>query len=85
MHQVTHFIDGQRTEGTSGRTKEVFNPVQGAPQATVPLADEAEVDAAIASSQAATRFTRAPPRTRRTRRRRAADRPRPRSWCARRR
>ncbi|WP_261623891.1 CoA-acylating methylmalonate-semialdehyde dehydrogenase [Nesterenkonia marinintestina] len=53
MHQVTHFIDGRRTEGTSGRTKEVFDPVRGAPQATVPLASEAEVDAAIASSQAA--------------------------------
>jgi malonate-semialdehyde dehydrogenase (acetylating) / methylmalonate-semialdehyde dehydrogenase len=45
--QIPHFIDGQRTAGTSNRTADVLNPSTGEVQAQVPLASTAEVDAAV--------------------------------------
>jgi malonate-semialdehyde dehydrogenase (acetylating)/methylmalonate-semialdehyde dehydrogenase len=44
---IPHFIDGQRTVGTSTRTADVFNPSTGEVQAQVPLASTAELDAAV--------------------------------------
>jgi malonate-semialdehyde dehydrogenase (acetylating)/methylmalonate-semialdehyde dehydrogenase len=49
---ISHWIDGAEVPSVSGRTAPVFNPATGAVQAQVALADEAEVDAAIASAQA---------------------------------
>ncbi len=48
--QITHFIDGQRTAGQSGRTAEVFNPSTGQVQALVPMGSKGEIDAAVASA-----------------------------------
>ncbi|NIE66556.1 CoA-acylating methylmalonate-semialdehyde dehydrogenase [Burkholderia sp. Ax-1719] len=50
---LTHFINGQALEATSGRFADVFNPATGAVSARVPLASVAEVDAAVAAAQAA--------------------------------
>ena len=48
---IAHWIDGAASPSTGGRTAPVYNPATGAVQAHVALADEAEVDAAIASAQ----------------------------------
>jgi malonate-semialdehyde dehydrogenase (acetylating) / methylmalonate-semialdehyde dehydrogenase len=48
--QITHFIDGKRTAGQSGRTADVLDPNTGQVQALVPMAGTAEVDAAVASA-----------------------------------
>ncbi len=50
MQDLTHFIDGKRVPGTSGRFADVFNPATGEVQARVPLASKAELDAAVASA-----------------------------------
>ncbi|MCD1572839.1 CoA-acylating methylmalonate-semialdehyde dehydrogenase [Agromyces mediolanus] len=49
---IGHWVDGGHRASTSGRTAPVFNPATGAVQADVALADQAEIDAAIASAQA---------------------------------
>ncbi len=46
--QISHFIDGQRTAGQSKRTADVMNPNTGEVQAKVPMANAADVDAAVA-------------------------------------
>jgi malonate-semialdehyde dehydrogenase (acetylating)/methylmalonate-semialdehyde dehydrogenase len=48
--QISHFIDGRRTAGGSGRTAEVFDPNTGTVAALVPMAGKAEVDAAVMSA-----------------------------------
>src|ERR1700741_1810439 len=48
--QIPHFIDGSRTPGQSTRTADVFNPSPGQVQAKVPMANGADVDAAVASA-----------------------------------
>lgn len=53
--QIPHFIDGRRTTGESPRTTDVFDPNTGQVQATLPLANTADVDAAVASAAAAQR------------------------------
>ncbi|TDX30106.1 CoA-acylating methylmalonate-semialdehyde dehydrogenase [Rhodovulum visakhapatnamense] len=50
MKDLTHFVNGQHTAGTSGRFADVYNPALGEVQARVPLASKAEVDAAIAAA-----------------------------------
>ena len=47
MEELTHFIDGQRVKGTSGRFADVYNPATGEVQARVPLASSAEMDKAV--------------------------------------
>ncbi|WP_165607119.1 hypothetical protein, partial [Mycolicibacter kumamotonensis] len=42
--QIPHFIDGRRTAGQSQRSTDVFDPNTGAVQATLPLANTADVD-----------------------------------------
>ncbi|WP_350353186.1 CoA-acylating methylmalonate-semialdehyde dehydrogenase [Microbacterium sp. A8/3-1] len=49
---IAHWIDGAERPSTSGRTAPVFNPATGAVQARVALADQAEIDEAIASADA---------------------------------
>ena len=49
---VSHWIDGAERPSTSGRTAPVYNPATGAVQANVALADQAEIDEAIASADA---------------------------------
>lgn len=53
VHELKHFIGGKLVAGTSGRFDDVFDPNTGAVQARVPLASQAEVEAAIANAQAA--------------------------------
>ncbi|WP_125079768.1 CoA-acylating methylmalonate-semialdehyde dehydrogenase [Mycobacterium sp. P7213] len=53
--QIPHFIDGHRIVGTSRRTTDVFDPNTGRVQATLPLANTADVDAAVAGAVAAQR------------------------------
>jgi malonate-semialdehyde dehydrogenase (acetylating)/methylmalonate-semialdehyde dehydrogenase len=53
MSDVHHFIGGQRTEGSSGRWGEVFNPATGEGSRRVALAGAAEVDRAVKVAAAA--------------------------------
>jgi len=48
VRELTHFIGGKHTPGTSGSFGEVYDPNTGEVQALVPLADRAETQAAIA-------------------------------------
>ena len=50
MEELSHFIDGKRVAGTSGRFADVFNPATGEVQAKAPLASKAELDAAVESA-----------------------------------
>ncbi len=50
---VDHFIAGQRTAGVSTRRQPVYNPATGAQARQVLLGTRADVDAAVASAQAA--------------------------------
>ena len=53
MRHIQHFIDGELTAGTSGRSSDVYNPATGEVQAQVDLASAAEIDQAVASASAA--------------------------------
>lgn len=53
MNVIGHFVDGKRVAGTSGRTKDIFNPNTGQVQSQVSMATSAELDAAVASSEKA--------------------------------
>ena len=44
---LSHYLDGARVAGTSGRFADVFNPATGEVQARVPLASRAELDRAV--------------------------------------
>lgn len=50
---IGHWINGQATPGTSGRSAPVFNPATGEQSDTVALASTAEVAAAVAAAKAA--------------------------------
>jgi malonate-semialdehyde dehydrogenase (acetylating)/methylmalonate-semialdehyde dehydrogenase len=50
---VQHYIGGSTVDSTSGRTSDVFDPALGVATKTVALADQAEIDAAVASASAA--------------------------------
>jgi malonate-semialdehyde dehydrogenase (acetylating)/methylmalonate-semialdehyde dehydrogenase len=50
MNQIGHFINGEMTSGTSGRTSPVFNPATGEQTGEVSLASVEEVDAAVAAA-----------------------------------
>src|ERR1700689_3485047 len=51
--QIPHFIDGRRSNLSSTRTADVFNPSTGEVQAHVLLASAADVDTAVASAKKA--------------------------------
>ena len=53
VRTVSHWIGGQVTASTSGRSGIVWNPATGEQQASVAFADVAEVDAAVASAKLA--------------------------------
>ncbi len=53
MRDIHHLIDGRLVAGASGRASPVFNPATGERTGAVSLASAAEVDAAVASAQAA--------------------------------
>ncbi|MFI9626689.1 CoA-acylating methylmalonate-semialdehyde dehydrogenase [Streptomyces sp. NPDC052042] len=50
VRELTHFIGGKHTAGTSGRFSDVYDPNTGDIRARVPLAAEDEVRAAIADA-----------------------------------
>ncbi|WP_420101998.1 CoA-acylating methylmalonate-semialdehyde dehydrogenase [Bosea sp. (in: a-proteobacteria)] len=47
MRQVGHFIGGQHVAGTSGRTADIYQPMDGSVIGKVALASPAELDAAV--------------------------------------
>ena len=51
--ELGHFIDGKKTFGHSARRAPIFDPSTGMQSATLRLADACDVDAAVASAQAA--------------------------------
>jgi len=53
MREIGHFIGGKTVAGRSGRSGDVFNPNTGEVQAKVAFASRSEVEAAIASAEAA--------------------------------
>ena len=53
LRTIPHWINGQPVAGSSGRTGKVYNPATGQVQALVPLANRAELDAAVAAATAA--------------------------------
>jgi malonate-semialdehyde dehydrogenase (acetylating)/methylmalonate-semialdehyde dehydrogenase len=53
LQQIGHWLGGQPTPGTSGRTGPVFDPATGAQTGEVALASAAEVDRAVATAVAA--------------------------------
>jgi malonate-semialdehyde dehydrogenase (acetylating) / methylmalonate-semialdehyde dehydrogenase len=64
---ISHWIAGQPIPGASRRTANVYNPASGQVQALVPLADRAELDAAVSAAQAAFPAWSAQPPLRRAR------------------
>jgi malonate-semialdehyde dehydrogenase (acetylating)/methylmalonate-semialdehyde dehydrogenase len=53
VRELSHFIDGRRAAGASGRFGDVFDPAQGRVAARVPVANAVEVAAAVAAAKAA--------------------------------
>jgi malonate-semialdehyde dehydrogenase (acetylating)/methylmalonate-semialdehyde dehydrogenase len=53
VRELSHFIDGQRAAGTSGRFSEVYDPALGRVTARLPVASETEVAAAVAAAKTA--------------------------------
>ncbi len=53
LGRVTHWIDGARVEGTSGRSGPVYDPATGRQTRTVDLASAEEVARAVASAKTA--------------------------------
>ena len=53
MEKLTHYVNGEQIEGTSGRYADVYNPATGEVQYQCPLASKSEVDAIIAKAEAA--------------------------------
>ena len=63
--QLSHFIDGQSMSGASGRFNDVYDPAQGRMTGRVPVANTAEVAAAVAAAKAAfPAWSETPPLTR---------------------
>jgi len=67
MEKLTHFINGNMVEGTSGRFGDVFDPATGQVQKQVPFATEDELDAAVKAAAAAFPAWAAMPALRRAR------------------
>ena len=51
MKELSHYINGEYVQGTSGRFADVYNPATGEVQAKVPLASEEEMQSAVAIAQ----------------------------------
>ena len=50
LRAIPHWIGGKAVPGDSGRTANVYNPATGQVQALVPLANSAELNAAVAAA-----------------------------------
>jgi malonate-semialdehyde dehydrogenase (acetylating)/methylmalonate-semialdehyde dehydrogenase len=64
---IPHWIAGKAVAGSSGRTANVYNPATGQVQALVPLANRAELNAAVAAAEDAFPAWSAQPPLRRAR------------------
>jgi malonate-semialdehyde dehydrogenase (acetylating)/methylmalonate-semialdehyde dehydrogenase len=53
LRNIPHWINGRAVAGASGRTGKIFNPATGKVQSLVPLANSAELNAAVAAATAA--------------------------------
>ena len=53
MIEYGHFIGGKHVAGTSGRTQDVLQPMDGTVRGTVALASAAEMRAAVENAKAA--------------------------------
>ena len=53
MQELTHFLNGEQTKGTSGRFDDVFNPATGEVQSKCPMASAAETAKAVEDAAAA--------------------------------
>ncbi len=53
MTELSHWINGKHVKGTSGRFQDVYNPATGEVIGQVPLASQAELNAAIADAEKA--------------------------------
>ena len=53
VREIKHWISGAAVAGQSGRFSDVFHPASGRVQARVPLATDAELNAAVAAAAAA--------------------------------
>src|SRR5438270_287032 len=53
MSDISHFINGKRVQGSSGRGGDVFNPATGEKVRRVTFASAADVDAAVKAAAAA--------------------------------
>ena len=51
VRELSHYMDGQRVDGTSGRFSDVYDPCTGEVQARLPLASADEVRNAIANAE----------------------------------
>ncbi|MCU1435686.1 MAG: methylmalonate-semialdehyde dehydrogenase [Pseudarthrobacter sp.] len=51
VHELSHYVGGQRIDGTSGRFSDVYDPCTGQVQARVPLASKEEVANAVATAE----------------------------------
>ena len=67
VSEIKHWIGGHAVAGTSGRFGDVFHPASGRVQARVPLATDAEVDAAVQAAAKAFPAWAAQPPLRRAR------------------
>jgi len=64
--RISHWIDGRRVEGTSGRSGPVYNPATGEQSGEVDFATPEEVDAAVQAAKRAFESWRAVSLSRRT-------------------
>jgi len=53
VRTIQHWIDGAETTGSGSRRGPVFNPATGEQQAEVVLAEQSDVDRAVATAAAA--------------------------------
>ncbi len=53
MEEISHFVDGKRVAGVSGRFADVYNPATGEIVARVPLAGAEELDRAVEGAKKA--------------------------------
>ncbi|MGZ4258161.1 MAG: CoA-acylating methylmalonate-semialdehyde dehydrogenase [Gaiellaceae bacterium] len=66
MARISHWIDGERVEGTSGRSGPVYNPALGVQTGEVDFASVEEVDAAVQAAKRAFESWRSMSLSRRT-------------------
>jgi malonate-semialdehyde dehydrogenase (acetylating)/methylmalonate-semialdehyde dehydrogenase len=64
--RISHWVDGQRVEGTSGRSGPVYNPATGEQSGEVDFATAEEVDAAVQAARRASESWRIMSLSRRT-------------------